>query len=236
MKYTFAVIAVILLAYICYEYMRVRKTVKISQKIVEKTVAFQNITTDTSVSLLVLGDSTAVGVGADNPEDSVPALLANHIGATYVENYSVSGSKIQDLEGQIKNIKLEKYDYILVQIGGNNIVARQDAEAMGAMLQKVYKTLPPSRQVVHVCCGNVGTTTILPWFVRGYYTKKTLEYHAVFEKIDKDSNVTYVNLYEEKDVDPFVESPEIYLASDGFHPSGVGYQYWFSKIKTQLLD
>lgn len=234
MKYALVVILLVFVVFIGYEYIHLQRTIKISKKIVEKTVPFKKLSVDTSVSLLVLGDSTGVGVGSDNPSETVPALLAETIRATYVENLAVSGAKVQDLEGQIKNIKLEKYDYILVQIGGNNIVAREDANKVGETLQKVYGLLPESKQVIHVCCGNVGTTTILPWFVRGYYTKKTLEYHAVFEKVDKDSNVTYVNLYEEKYVDPFVKSPEIYLAADGFHPSGVGYQYWFSKIKPNL--
>jgi lysophospholipase L1-like esterase len=234
MKITVIVGLILVVIYLGYEFLRVQKTIKISQKIVLKTIGFQDISKDTSVSLLVIGDSTAVGVGSDSPKETVPALISQRIGATYVENLAVSGSKVQDLERQLEKASLSEYDYILVQIGGNNIVGRQDAETVGAMLQKVYKTLPPSKQVIHVCCGNVGTTTILPWFVRGYYTKKTLEYHAVFEKIDGEQNVTYVNLYQEKDIDPFVKNPEIYLAADGFHPSGVGYKYWFSKIEPRI--
>ena len=62
MKYTLLIIVLVIVTYVCCEYLRVRKTVRLSQKIVERTARFENITTDTSVSLLVLGDSTAVGV------------------------------------------------------------------------------------------------------------------------------------------------------------------------------
>lgn len=234
MKYTLLIIVLVIVTYVCCEYLRVRKTVRLSQKIVERTARFENITTDTSVSLLVLGDSTAVGVGADSQKDTVPALLASNVGATYVENYAVSGAKIQDLESQLSNSKLSKYDYILVQIGGNNIVAREDGLAVGEVLRKLYRALPECKQVIHVCCGDVGATTILPLPVRGYYTKKTLAYHSIFEKIDMDSGVTYVNLYEPKNIDPFIKNPELYLAADGFHPSSLGYAYWFSKIKPNL--
>ena len=230
MKYIF-IFFIFTSVYFFYEYFKILKTYKLSQEIVKNTIAFQNITNDTSVSLLVLGDSTAFGVGAGDPLSSVPALFADYVGATYVENHSVSGAKIEDLKAQIEKIKLEKYNYILVQIGGNNIVARQDAQSAAIELLNIYKLLPESGQTIHICCGNVGDATALPWFVRPYYTSKTLDYHTAFEKLNSENNVGYINLFDSKEVDPFLQNPNEYLATDGFHPSALGYEYWFAKIK-----
>ena len=228
------IILIIVIIYVYYEYTKVNSAILVSKGIVNKTIPFEKITDNTSLSLLVLGDSTAYGVGANSSADSVPALFANYINATHVENLSVSGAKVQDLKSQLQKAKLKKYDYILIQIGGNDIVARNDVGVITNELQDTYKILPESKQIIHICCGDVGTTTIMPWFVRGYYTKKTLAYHAAFEKLDTDDNVTYINLYDTKDKDPFVKSPELYLAADGFHPSTIGYEYWFSKIKEAI--
>ena len=233
MKYIF-IFFIFTSVYFFYEYFKILKTYKLSQEIVKNTIAFQNITNDTSLSILVIGDSTAVGVGSGDPKKTVPAMFADYTGATYVENLSVSGAKIKDLNAQVAKIKLKEYDYILVQIGGNNIIARQNAGEAAEELNKIYKILPKNKQTLHICCGNVGDSAILPWFVRSYYTNKTLSYHQAFEKINKENGVSYVNLFDTKDKDPFLQSPKEYLAADGFHPSALGYEYWFLKIKEKI--
>jgi len=45
--------------------------IEISKKLVQTAKPFERMGTDYSISMLVLGDSTAVGVGADKREDSV---------------------------------------------------------------------------------------------------------------------------------------------------------------------
>ena len=227
-------ILLVLIIYISYEFIRIRKSIQISHTLIDKTVIFDKVSPDLNITLLVLGDSTAVGVGAGNKLDSIPALMANYINATYVENYAVSGAKVQDLKEQIKKAKLSKYNYILLQIGANDIVARNDVKKVSQDLQQIYNTLPESNQVIHICCGNIGTATIIPTIARNYYTHKTLEYHKEFENIDNGNKVTYINLYQPPEVDVFRREPDIYLAEDGFHPSSVGYKYWFAKMQAKI--
>jgi lysophospholipase L1-like esterase len=202
---------------------------------VQKTVKYENITDDKSKTLLILGDSTAVGVGVDKIEDSVPALLSDKLKVTYTENNSVSGAKVSDLKDQLQNIKLKNYDYILIQIGGNDIVAREDVDKVGKGLGDLIQILPKDAKVIVQMCGGVGVATLMPWFVRGYYTSLSLKYHTVFEKITKENGAVYINLYEDPKTDPFLKFPGIYLAKDGFHPSSSGYKLWFSKLE-KVID
>ncbi len=44
-------------------------------------------------------------------------------------------------------------------------------------------------------------------------------------------NGDYIQLFVERETDPFVLEPEKYLAEDVFHPSSLGYAEWFSKIE-----
>lgn len=226
---------ILLVLYLLYTYIIVRQKINISKDLVQNTVKYENITDDKSKTLLILGDSTAVGVGVDKREDSIPALLSNKLKVTYTENKSVSGAKVSDLREQLQNIKLKNYDYVLIQIGGNDIVAREDADKVGRELSEVIQSLPKGAKVIVQMCGDVGVATLLPWFVRGYYTSLSLKYHTVFEKITKENGAVYINLYEDPETDPFVKSPEIYLAKDGFHPSSVGYKLWFSKLE-KVID
>ena len=44
---------------------------------------------------------------------------------------------------------------------------------------------------------------------------------------------TVVNLFQERDDDPFVRHPEL-NASDGLHPSDAGYRVWFHTLLDQV--
>ena len=78
--------------------------IKISKELVDKTISYKKSGSDFSKKLLVLGDSTAVGVGAGSPEQSIPGRLAGRLDFTYVENHAVSGATIKDLSNQINKI------------------------------------------------------------------------------------------------------------------------------------
>lgn len=230
-----SLIFILLILYLLYIYIIVRHKINISKDLIQKTVKYENLTDDKGKTLLILGDSTAVGVGVNKREDSIPALLSDKLKVTYTENKSVSGAKVSDLKDQMQNIKLKNYDYVLIQIGGNDVVARKDVDKVGKELGEVVQTLPKGAKVIVQMCGDVGVATLLPWFVRGYYTSLSLKYHTVFEKITKENGAVYINLYEDPKTDPFLKLPEIYLATDGFHPSSAGYKLWFSKLE-KVID
>ena len=230
----FLCIVVALVLFVGYHVLQVKRKIAISQEIVARTMPYTKESADMSRSLLVLGDSTAQGVGASTKEESIPALVAEKLQATYVENRSFSGAKVSDLEGQLASHRLEKYDTILVQIGGNDIVARNNAQAVASELEALLKTLPKHDKLVVLMCGDVGVATLFPWFVRGYYTHKTLAYHEAFAEVVPRAGGTYVNLYEPKETDPFVKEPEVYFAKDQFHPSSAGYRVWFEKVLKAL--
>src|SRR5690349_8444527 len=101
---------------------------KISSALMQHEEPFRNESYDYRTTLLVLGDSTGAGVGADKPEDSIAGRLAAYIGATYVENYAVAGAMTDELKFQIQKAKLPKYDYILLQIGGNDVLTFHSAK------------------------------------------------------------------------------------------------------------
>ncbi len=208
---------------------------QISLKLVNETVPYQKLSTDYSKTLLVLGDSTGVGVGAEKAEDSVAGRLAKTLDATYVENRAVSGAVVADLPMQFAQASLERYDTILIQIGGNDITHFHDAQKTAdALAPLLAKAVSRSTQVILMSAGNVGATTNFPPFVRPFYTRLNLQYHEAFGTVAKQERAVYVNLYTPPGEDPFTAHPETYLAADGFHPSGAGYGLWFDRLKETI--
>lgn len=228
------VLVVILILSFLYSLYRVKQKISFSQKLVVSTVAFELTSTDLTTTVLVLGDSTAVGVGASSPEFSVPGFLASEVRATYLENRGVSGARVVDLAEQLQKTSLPSYEYILIQIGGNDVVARHNPQVVAQELLTILEKLPPHKKLIVQMCGDVGVAPLLPWYVRPYYTHKTLAFHDAFETTVTDFGGTYVNLYLPKTQDPFAIRPEVYFSADGFHPSSTGYASWFEILKKKL--
>jgi len=234
MKYFFAALGIISCA-ILFLFIQVRYYIHISKGLIKDTVKFSNESTNTEQSLLVLGDSTAYGVGATRTEDSLPALVSFHTKATYAENHSFSGAKIEDISSQIQHIKKDNYDLILIQIGANNILARESVDEESAKLEKeMIKLKKLSKKIIFLSAGNLGGAPAIPFLFHPYYRNLTLRYHKEFQALGDRLGVTYVNLYEDPSVDPFILHPQIYFAKDKFHPSSNGYKYWFSKVEKYL--
>lgn len=232
-KLLLATVAV-LLVFIAYYGITFYFAVQVSKKLVGRAVPFEMLSEDHSVTMLVLGDSTAVGVGASKSEDTVAGRLASYIHATYVENRAVSGAVVADLPAQIQGAKLKNYSYILIHIGANDIIRFHGAKQSGEELARALTQVPQTGKLIVLTAGNVGGTTLFPWFLRPFYTMRTLEYHTVFAKVLAATKGIYVNLYIEPKDDPFTLEPEKYLAEDGLHLSSLGYEVWFETVKRNL--
>lgn len=208
---------------------------KIGSEIARTAEPFRKVSGDETKTLLVLGDSTGVGVGATRPEDSVAGFLAADMQATYVENKAVSGAWVSDVPAQIGRAKLARYDTILLQIGGNDVIRFHSIESVSAELSHILQTLQKrGDRVLLMSMGNVGTTTIFPPPLRFFHTKVSMQYHAAFTKAANDNGATYINLYTPPESDPYVKNPEIYFAADGLHPSSAGYALWYKRLQETI--
>jgi lysophospholipase L1-like esterase len=203
-------------------------------RMTSQTVPFERVSDDTSISLLVLGDSTAVGVGAGSPEESVPGRVAAYIGATYVENHAVSGSLVNDVPPQVTKAALPQYRMILLQIGANDIVRFHDADKTATQLGSVLESLPPADSVIVISAGDVGTARIFSPPLRPLHTRVNQQYHAAFANAAQARGVTYIDLSQGPGAELFEKEPHRYFARDRFHLSSDGYGLWFDAIKEVL--
>lgn len=229
-----AVFVLAVLLWIAWTALNLFMRARIATVMMAEAVPYEALTTDFAKTLLILGDSTGVGSGAVRPEESIAGRLAPFIGATYVENQAKNGAAVEDLSTQIQHIRLSHYDFILIQIGGNDILAFHSAKKMAYMLDKIMDTLPDAGKIVLVSAGNVGGATLIPLVARPLYTYMTLRVHKEFGKLAKKRGITYVNLFIPPSKDPFVKDPGRYLSPDGLHPSSEGYEFWFEQIKRAL--
>lgn len=183
-------------------------------------------------TLLVLGDSTAVGVGATSPQESVAGLMAHEGKYTFVENLAVSGARARDLASQWEKRILPRYDTILVHIGANDVIQFGSRARALKELESTLSVLPHhADEVVWTMAGNIGGAAFFPYIVRPWYQYQSIMFNREFAKYAHEVGITYVDFYTSPKEDPFVKRPHMYLSPDLLHPSSAGYQLWFSAIQ-----
>ncbi|MEA2701437.1 MAG: hypothetical protein QOE22_146 [Candidatus Parcubacteria bacterium] len=234
MKTLLAILIGLVAIYLFYSGIRFLSLLNVSKKLIEQATPFTQDSTDTSRAMLVLGDSTAVGVGASTVAESVPGRVAAHVGATKVENYGVSGALVEDLPAQAKRAALPRYELILIQIGGNDMVRFHGAVESARLLGAVLEELPEAGTVVVISAADVGAARIFPHFIRPFYSALNKRYHAAFADAAREHGAIYVDLSEDPGSELFATDPATYFAPDSFHPSSAGYGLWFDAIRPSL--
>ena len=225
MKYILLVILVAIIADVAFEAARFYHHVRVSAGLVAKAIPYQRA--DGSLSMLVIGDSTAVGVGADTPADTVAGYLSNTLNAS-VENYSKSGAVTADMEAQFAQAKNSHYDLILIQVGANDVIRFHSLSGTQALLDTILKNArTKSDHVVLLTAGRIGEAPLFPWFVGPFITHRAHQMRDLFKATADANGVAYVDLFNIPD--PFLSDPQKYYAPDGLHLTKDGWYFWYEQ-------
>jgi lysophospholipase L1-like esterase len=181
--------------------------------------------------LLIVGDSTAVGTGASSPANSLAGLIAQVQPRLSIENRARDGALFADVAEQL--LRPGRFDAVLVQAGGNDVIRLRSESAMRKDLDDLLDAARQRADIVIVMpAGNVGNAPFFfaPW--SWWMTRRARGMHRLVARAAARTNATYVNLFHERDDDPFVRQPEL-NASDGLHPSDAGYRVWWQVLQAQ---
>lgn len=222
-------------AFIALDWGRTYYYLQIGKDLAPKAVSFERELEDPQYKILVMGDSTAVGTGTLNEGGSTAERLAQHYPKASIYNTGINGTITTELTEQFNKIKSEKFNLIVLQIGGNDIVYGTEIETLETEITKQIKSAQAqSDHVIVLTAGNVGAAPIWPTGIAWYFTKRTLEVRKIFMKVTNQLGVDYVDLYTESSKDPFIKNPKKYHSPDNFHPSSAGYGLWFEAMKPYL--
>lgn len=230
MKPFFTLLAIAILTYILVAIARNLRLLRISTALVATSHPYTNTTG--TVSILVLGDSTAVGVGVNQPEESVAGRLGRLLNAS-VENYAQSGAIVSELLQQMTYAKRDHYDLVLIQAGGNDIIKLRDLlESNNTMDTVLAAARKKSDRVALLTAGRIGHAPFFPKIVAPLLTLRSLSLRSLFMATAQKQNVLYVDLLGMSST--FNSEPGRYYAADMLHLTGAGYGVWFDKLESEL--
>jgi lysophospholipase L1-like esterase len=199
-----------------------------SVELARRSEAFQQVSESAGPRMLIVGDSTAVGTGASGGQASLAGLLGRRFPAWRVENRGRDGATFTDLDAQLAGN--ERFDMVLVLAGGNDVIRMRGLDAMRADIERVtarVSRLAP--MVVLMPAGNVGNAPFFLPPVSWLMTWRSRRLHRFVSSAAARHGASYVDLFEEREADPFVIDPAL-NACDGLHPSAAGYRVWFDAL------
>lgn len=212
-----------------------RRLIAIGVELANTAIPFQRELVDAEMKILMIGDSTCVGTGANSSEKS----LAGLVGKTYPDasllNLGVNGAKTHELIPRLEKLSGQHFDLIMLHIGGNDSVRRTDIGELEVSIKKVLElSTGLADHVTLTSTGNLATARLLPFGTRWIFEKQTLLVREIFKREAEAAGIIYVDLFREKSLDPFAIDPDKYYSSDSFHPSSAGYADWFTIITKGL--
>ena len=203
-------------------------------ELARRSEPLQQTPADAALRLLIVGDSTGVGTGASTPQTSLAGLLAQAYPRLQIDNRARDGATFADVVGQLEGLGTARYDLVLVQAGGNDVIRLRKMDDVRRNVDRVA-ALARERgdRVLLMPAGNVGNAPFFFAPVSWFMTSRARDLHAAVREAATRHGAVYVNLFKEKANDPFAQRPKELNAADGLHPSDAGYRVWFDELMSQ---
>jgi lysophospholipase L1-like esterase len=189
------------------------------------------------LSILILGDSTGVGVGASHPEESIAGLLAVDFPDADIVNVSESGARVSDALAQAKSCNAEglHFDVAILHLGGNDIVKAtptdQLAEGCEALMTELARL---ARRTVWLGPPNLGIAPLFPPPYSWVLAARSRAAAAVFARSAARHQVSFIDFSAPVHAGHFKGRRRRHFAVDGFHPNSSSYRYGYAAAREAM--
>lgn len=189
---------------------------------------------------VVLGDSTAAGLGAASADDSYAARLARRLGnagwKVEMTGYGVSGARVADvLEEQVALAEQAGPDLVFVGIGANDATHLTSLGSVRSDMAEVLDRLEATGAAVVVA--GAPDMRAAAWHepLRSIAGWRGRRVSAAIASAARSRSVPVVPLAER--TGPFFDAdPEAHYGADDFHPGSLGYLRWADAIYPYLEE
>lgn len=178
----------------------------------------------------VLGDSTAVGQGAEYSE-SIAIKTAQYLARdrqVILQNFGVSGARMSDvLNNQVSAAAVLKPDVVLITAGANDVTHLTNIDSVANDLRTTIKRLKqanPKVKILITGSPQMGSVPRFPHPVRYLAKLRTGAMNNSLRKVADQEKVTFAPIAEK--TGPLFSKNHGLFAKDNFHPNADGYATW----------
>ena len=188
-----------------------------------------------TVNILILGDSSACGVGVKSIDESLAGYLVKFLTHRFTCKWKIiakSGIKTSDLTELVKKAQKRKFDVALVSVGINDITSGCSARMWHERMLELSQVLLKDLQVSYIIfCGipPVRKLTIIPFPLKQLLSFKAFIFDLYLEEMSMHLNEGYFVPHDY----PVNQDT---LAEDLFHPGKIYYKNWAKKISETIID
>ncbi|MCL1093399.1 SGNH/GDSL hydrolase family protein [Shewanella kaireitica] len=229
------IIFILLLPLMFIQALRVKKnTPKLPEPAGERT---GQVGAGPEVSLLVLGDSAAAGVGVNRQQQALSGTVSAGLAAHFSVSWQLLAKSGSNTEQTLKMLKKKHqqdpfcFDIVVVSLGVNDVLSPISAAKWSSQQRQLIQFLTAEiqcRQLILTEVPPMGSFPALPQPLRWFLGKRSDEFNGVLRLLSKSEPFTLLG---------FGLKPQpTQMASDGFHPGELIYQHWGDSIVETIGD
>ena len=189
------------------------------------------------VHLIVIGDSTSVGVGAGSRERSYPVLLARMLGRHLSVKLDVlgrSGIRMSDVAAELApKAASMRPDIVLIGVGVNDAIHLTPLPRFRDGLREALEILEDATTTV-VALGPRLDAPALLRPLRDLVAARCRAINRSLRRTAERAGVAVVDVGASVG-DAFARDPNRYFCEDFFHPGPEGYALWARAIEEPIL-
>ncbi|WP_261389815.1 SGNH/GDSL hydrolase family protein [Ferrimonas balearica] len=179
------------------------------------------------ISLLVLGDSAAAGVGIEHQSLALSGRLANQLephGPLQWQLHARSGLNTPQALHLVQAIEHQSFDVVLVSLGVNDVLSpiseARWLEELTRLTETLRQRFSPNR-ILYTALPPLGAFPALPWPLRAHLGRRAVRFNRhLGHWVEQQPDLALLNLAE-----PGGDLLS-HLAPDRFHPGELAHQRW----------
>ena len=192
----------------------------------------------TTLSILILGDSAAAGVGVAHQNDALLGAVVSALQHQYQVHWRLeaqSGDTTSQVIQKTQKMVNQKYDVVVTSVGVNDVTRLMSARTWIKQQQQFYQLIQAKFQPELIIATGVPPMHLFPalpnplsWLFGQYAKQMNLQLEKI---VSKQKDMQWI----EYDIQKY-QSMNLEMAKDGFHPSKEIYQIWGKEVADRILE
>lgn len=185
------------------------------------------------ISLLILGDSAAAGVGVSTQNEALSGQLISALGSDFQVSWKLmarTGHTAKSVSAMLEKVSPEAFDVVVTSIGVNDVthgtMARQWIKRQRRIIDLLQSKFH-ARNILLSSLPPMHLFSALPQPLRWYLGMRAKRFNALLKDIAADcSRCELVTIH--------FPPEDAYMAADGFHPGARAYCVWANQIAANI--